>query len=76
MLSDLSKAKQALDDGNKHRAADRLGDLQKRLLDGLKSKKVDSDFAHQALAGINTIASAYGLEVPPLREPGDKDKNR
>jgi serine/threonine-protein kinase len=67
MLSDLSKAKQALDDGNKHRAADRLGDLQKRLVDGAKSKKVDSDFAHQALAGIRTVASTYGLELPPLR---------
>ena len=75
MLSDLSKAKQALDDGNKHRAADRLGDLQRRLLDGLKSKKVDSDFAHQALAGINTVANAYGLALPPLGQQDDKDKN-
>lgn len=75
MLSDLSKAKQALDDGNQHRAADRLGDLQKRLLDGMKSKKVDSDFAHQALAGIDTIASAYGLALPP-REQDDKDKDK
>ena len=56
---------QALDDGNKHRAADRLGDLQKRLLDGIKSKKVDSDFGHQALAGIRAVASTYGLELPP-----------
>jgi serine/threonine-protein kinase len=72
MLSDLSKAKQALDDGNKQRAADRLHDLQKRLLEGVKNKKVDADFAQQALAGIDTIASAYGLELPPLREK-DKD---
>jgi serine/threonine protein kinase len=71
MLSDLSKAKQALDDGNKQRAADRLRDLQKRLLDGVKSKKVDADFARQALAGINAVAGAYGLELPPLREQGD-----
>ena len=75
MLSDLSKAKQALDDGNKPRAADRLRDLQKRLLDGVKSKKVNADFAQQVLAGIDTIASAYGLELPPLREKDDEDKN-
>jgi hypothetical protein len=75
MLSDLSKAKQALDDGNKQRAADRLRDLQKRLLDGVKSKKVDANFARQALAGIDTVAGAYGLELPPLREQDDKDKN-
>jgi serine/threonine-protein kinase len=68
MLSDLSKAKQALDDGNKQRATDRLRDLQKRLLDGTKSKKVEADFAQQALAGIDTIASTYGLELPPPRE--------
>jgi serine/threonine-protein kinase len=76
MLSDLSKVKQALDDRNEHRAADRLGDLQKRLLDGIKSKKVDSDFAHQALAAVNTIASTYGLALPPLRDQGDKDKDK
>jgi hypothetical protein len=75
MLSDLSKAKQALDDGNKQRAADRLRDLQKRVLDGVKSKKVDADFAQQVLAGIDTIASVYGLELPPLREKDDQDKN-
>jgi hypothetical protein len=73
MLSDLSKAKQALDDGNKQRAADRLRDLQKRLLEGVKSKKVDADFAQQALAGVDTIASANGLELPPLREKDDDD---
>lgn len=67
MLSDLSKAKQALDDGNKQRAADRLRDLQKRLLDGAKSKKVDADFARQALAGIDAVAQAYGLELPAPR---------
>ena len=71
LLSDLSKAKQALDDGNKQRAADRLHDLQKRLVDGVKSKKVDADFARQALAGIDTIAGAYGLELPPLRAQDD-----
>ena len=68
MLSDLSKAKQALDDGNKQRAADRLSDLQKRLLDGVKSKKIDANFARQALADIDTIAGAYGLELPPVRK--------
>jgi serine/threonine-protein kinase len=75
MLSDLSKAKQALDDGNTERAADRLRDLQKRLLDGVKSKKVEADFARQALAGIDTIADAYGLELPALREQDDNDKH-
>jgi hypothetical protein len=74
MLSDLFKAKQALDDGNKSRAADRLRDLQKRLVDGVKSKKVDADFARQALAGIDAIVGANGLELPPLREQDDKDK--
>jgi eukaryotic-like serine/threonine-protein kinase len=74
MLSDLSKAKQALDDGNEKRATDRLRDLQKRLLDGVKSKRVDADFARQALAGIDAIAGAYGLELPPIREQDDKDK--
>jgi len=72
MLSDLSKAKQALDDGNKNRAADRLGDLQKRLLDGVKSKRVDADFARQALAGIDAVAGAYQLELPPVRGKDDK----
>ena len=76
LLSDLSKAKQALDEGNKQRAADRLRDLQKRLLEGVKSKKVDADFARQALAGIDTIAGAYGLELPPIREQDGKDKNK
>ena len=76
MLSDLSKAKQALDDGNKQRAADRLGDLQKRLLDAVKSRKVDADFARQALAGIDTVAGAYGLELPPIRDQDDKDTNK
>jgi hypothetical protein len=76
MLSDLSKAEQALDDGNKQRAADRLHDLQKRLLDGVKSKKVDADFAQQALAGIDTAAGTYGLELPPLGEKDDQDKNK
>jgi len=76
LLSDLSKAKQALDDGNKERAADRLRDLQKRLSEGVKSKRVDADFARQALAGIDTIAGAYGLELPPIREQDDKDKNK
>jgi hypothetical protein len=76
MLSDLSKAKQALDDGNKQRAADRLHDLQKRLLDGVKGKKVDADFAQQALAGIDTAAGTYGLELPPLGEKDDQDKNK
>jgi eukaryotic-like serine/threonine-protein kinase len=76
MLSDLSKAKQALDDGNKQRAADRLRDLQKRLVDGVKSKKVDADFARQALAGIDSIAGAYGLELPPLRERDAQDKQK
>jgi hypothetical protein len=71
MLSDLSKAKQALDDGNKDRAADRLRDLQKRLLDGVKSKKVNADFAEQALAGVDAIAQTYAIELPPIR---DKDK--
>jgi hypothetical protein len=75
MLSDLSKAKQALDDGNKKRATDRLRDLQKRLLEGVKSKKVDADFARQALTGIDTIAGAYGLELPPIREQDDRDKD-
>jgi len=74
MLSDLSKAKQALDDGNKDRAADRLHDLQKRLLDGVKDKKVDADFARQALSGIDAIAGAYGLELPPPRGQDDNDK--
>ena len=74
LLSDLSKAKQALDDGNKQRAADRLRDLQKRLVDGVKSKKIDADFAREVLAGIDTIAGANGLELPPLREQDDKDK--
>ena len=76
LLSDLSKAKQALDEGNKQRAADRLRDLQKRLLEGVKSKKVDADFARQVLAGIDTIAGAYGLELPPIREQDGKDKNK
>jgi serine/threonine-protein kinase len=71
MLTDLSKAKQALDDGNKDRAADRLRDLQKRLLDGVKSKNVDADFAQQALAHIDATASAYSLELPPIREKDD-----
>jgi hypothetical protein len=71
MLSDLSKAKQALDDGNKQRAADQLRDLQKRLLDGVRSKKVDADFARQALAGIDAVAQAYGLELPPPRPKDD-----
>jgi eukaryotic-like serine/threonine-protein kinase len=74
MLSDLSKAKQALDDGNKQRATDRLRDLQKRLLDGAKSKKVEANFAQQALAGIDAIASTYGLELPPPREKNDGEK--
>jgi hypothetical protein len=76
MLSDLSKAKQALDEGNKQRAVDQLRDLQKQLLDGVKSEKVDADFARQALAGIDTIAGAYGLELPPLRERDDHDKHK
>ena len=76
MLSDLSKAKQALDDGNKQQAADRLRDLQKRLLDGVKSKKVDADLARQALAGVDTIAAAYNLELPPIREQDHKDTNK
>jgi eukaryotic-like serine/threonine-protein kinase len=76
MLSDLSKAKQALDNGNKQRAADRLRDLQKRLLEGMKSKRVDADFARQALTGIDTIAGTYGLELPPLREEDDKDEDK
>jgi serine/threonine protein kinase len=76
MLSDLSKAKQALDDGNKQRAADRLRDLQKRLLDGVKGKKVDADLARQALAGVDAIAGAYGLELPPIRDQDDKDTNK
>jgi eukaryotic-like serine/threonine-protein kinase len=71
MLTDLSKAKQALDDGNKDRAADRLRDLQKRLLEGVKSKKVDADFARLALADIDATAGAYNLELPPIREKGD-----
>ena len=75
MLSDLSKAKQALDDGNKDRAADRLHDLQKRLLDGVKGKKVEPEFAQQALAGIDTIAGTYGLELPAPRQQDDNDKH-
>ena len=74
MLSDLSKAKQALNDENKKRAADRLRDLQKRLLEGEKSKNMDAGFARQALAGVEDIAGAYGLELPPIREQNDKDK--
>ncbi len=76
MLSDLSKAKQALDDGNNQRAADQLRDLQKRLLDGVKSKKVDADFARQVLADIDSIAGAYGLELPPLHERDDQNKHK
>ncbi len=76
MLSDLSKAKQALDDGNNQRAADQLRELQKRLLDGVKSKKVDADFARQVLADIDSIAGAYGLELPPLHERDDQNKHK
>ena len=57
-------------------SADQLHDLQKRLLDGVKSKRVDADFARQVLAGIDTVAGAYGLELPPLREQDGKDKNK
>ena len=42
----------------------------------MKSKRVDADFARQALAGIDTIAGTYGLELPPLREEDDKDENK
>ena len=76
MLSDLSKAKQALNDENKKRAADRLRDLQKRLLEGEKSKNMDADFVRQALAGVEDIAGTYGLELPPIREQDDKNKDK
>lgn len=71
MLSDLSKVKQALEDGNKKRAADRLHDLQKRVLDEAKKGRTDAEFAKQALAEIDQIGGAYGLELPPIRENGD-----
>jgi hypothetical protein len=57
---------QALETGNKKRATDRLRDLRKRLIEGVKDEKVNADFATQALAGIQSIADTHGLELPPI----------
>ncbi len=63
LLGELDKARQALDGGDKKRAADRLRTIQNKLKDGAEKQKIDRDFAQQALDGVRTIATTYGLDL-------------
>jgi len=63
LIEDLDKARQALADGNKKRAADRLRSIQKNLENGADDEEIDRDFARQALDGLRTIATTYELDL-------------
>jgi hypothetical protein len=71
LIGDLDKATQALADGNKKRAIDGLRALQRRLVEGIRAKTIDIGFARQALAGIDAVANAYDLKLPPIKDKGD-----
>jgi eukaryotic-like serine/threonine-protein kinase len=68
LIQALDKARQALADDNKKRAADRLHDMRKRLVDGVNEDRIDPDFAKQVLSDIDSIAETYGLKLPPIKD--------
>jgi eukaryotic-like serine/threonine-protein kinase len=78
LLKKLDEAQRALAEGNQRRAADRLSELAKRLLDGAADGKIDPGFAKQALDIVSTVASTNGLtlKLPPAPQNEDKGKGK
>jgi hypothetical protein len=69
LIADLDQASRALLDGDTKHATDRLRDLQKRLVDGVREDRVDPKFAQQALDRIGAVAEHYNLKLPSVKPP-------
>ena len=78
LLKQLDEAQRALADGDKRRAADRLSELAKKLMEGAADGEIEPGFARQALDLVGAVASSNGLtlQLPPPPQKEDKGKGK
>jgi hypothetical protein len=70
----LDEVEEALAKGDKEKAADKLRDLQRKLIEGAEKRELDPALVQQGLSGVDAIAAAYGLPLALQIEPaGDDD---
>jgi serine/threonine-protein kinase len=75
LLKRLDEVQRALAEGNQRRAANRLSELAKKLLEGAADGTIDPDFAKQALDLVGAVASSNGLTLRLPQDGKDKDKD-
>jgi serine/threonine-protein kinase len=61
MLKKLDEVAKALNKGDQEKASNQLRDLLQKVREKARENKMDATLAEQALAGIDQIASTYGL---------------
>jgi hypothetical protein len=69
LLKRLNDAQEALIKGETKPAGDRLRDMNKWLQDRVRDGKINVAFAQQVAAGIDRIASTYGLQTQDDKPP-------
>ncbi len=69
MLKKLDDVQQAITGGDRKKASEQLRDLQQKVQEKAREGKIDTTLAQRALAGISSIASAYGLDIPSDGNP-------
>jgi hypothetical protein len=75
LLTRLDQTERALAGGDKETASEHLRELDKALLEGATTGKVDANFAQQSLQLTSAVAAENGLTIQPPQPPSDDDTN-